>query len=448
MEQLIEELEPIVTATAGARMVSPVNREHTTPRKDDPRIDHLLDLVARRCAERIREIDRSLYLLGQDVSRLVRHYDRERGLTALAGRITRNHSKIVSRQYLGQALRVFEAYNRDEVENRFSDLTNTHLLKAAQALPEEEQRDLRNDLLDEAQKEDWPVSELAARIKRRKQATPPSVSSEPSSHTDTERQEPRGYVCGDGLTELRALSNPKTALLRVRELVVAAEAIEASRRNLAHNGLLVFDRSTLDGYLEVSKAVAKTPSLRFLHVMLAHTSSIRRRASRDLPIVDCFRVVVLIGGIGFRVSQPVADAIDNPMSEGAAEELVYSLVPDSGLVVDIGTGSVQTAIWAKAHGREYLAVEPDEAAHGKNLADLEASPPAQTVGEQTPPATPDSWPMVSESQRERASIDGASWDDLTCCERTQIAAVVSGVPTMICPGCGNKQTARLGGRPC
>ena len=136
------------------------------------------------------------------------------------------------------------------------------------------------------------------------------------------------------------------------------------------------------------------------------------------------------------------------MSDAVVEELIYSLAPDSGLVVDIGAGSVQTANWANAHGREFLAIELDEAVHAKNLADLEASPPTQTSGEQSPRANSDLWPMVSESQRERASIKGASWDDLTCCERTHIAAAVSGVRSMACPVCDKKQTPTLGAPPC
>ena len=195
-------------------------------------------------------------------------------------------------------------------------------------------------------------------------------------------------------------------------------------------------------------AVKETGRLRILHTLIVLTPANDRPATHDLPVTDGYRVTVLIGGYGFRRSESQPERIQNPMSEAGADKLIYALVPDAGLVVDIGTGSIRTAEWAKKHGREYLAVEPNEIVHAKKLTDLEASLDAGTSNEPTPPASPDLWPMVSENQREQASISGKSWIDMTCCDRTGVEIGVTGVTSMACPVCGAKQARTRGGSRC
>lgn len=381
MQLLIEELEPIVTATETARSL-PISRPSSKEEEEDPRLVRRLDRVAQVCAARIRQMDRSLFLLGRAVSRLARHYDRERGLTALSAHITKTYGKVVSGQRLGQARLVFETYSRDEFENRFSHLTSTHLLKVAQAFPDENERDLRNDLLDDAVRDNLAVSELISRIKRCKNTKATADSDEPSAPADEiPFEEARGYVCGDGLPELGTLSDREVSYLRVRETVPVVDAISEAGRVLSVSGLMIVDLAGLDGYPNVSEAVNKTDSLRILHTLIVLTSSVHRNASHGLPVEDGFRVRVLVGGRGFRNSQSQPKHIGNPMSEADADELVYALVPDSGLVVDMGTGCIETAEWANAHDREYLAVEPDATAHQEGLADLETGLRSQSTGE-------------------------------------------------------------------
>ncbi len=444
MQLLVEELEPIVTATETARSL-PTFPLSSKEEEEEPRLTCRLNRVAMLCAAQIRSIDRSLVRIGRYVSRLVRHYDRQRGLTALAARITESHGKIVSRQYLRQALCVFEAYSRDETENRFSDLPNTHLLKAAQAFPDLCDRDARNALLDQAVKDKSSVAELATCIKSHRTAKAMADTPESALPTSvTQVEEPRGYICGDGMEEIQILAARSVSFLRVREQVASVSAISHAGQAMSADGLMVVEQSTLEGYIDVSKAVSDIPNLRTVHAFIVLTPSIHRNAPHNLPVNDRFRVIILVGGYGFRFSRAQPKRFDNPISGDVVDELIYSLAPDSGIVVDIGTGSAQTAEWAKAHGREFLAVEPDEAVHAKNLADLEADLSTDTSREPTPPATPDPWPMVSASQRERATSGAASWDDFSCCERTQVAAVVLGVRVMACPVCSKKRTPTLG----
>ena len=101
-----EELEPILTATETARSL-PISPPSSKAEEEEPRLARRLNRVAMLCVALLCSIDRRLLRIGRYVSRLVRHYDRERGLTALAAKITEEHGKTVSRQYLGQALRVF-----------------------------------------------------------------------------------------------------------------------------------------------------------------------------------------------------------------------------------------------------------------------------------------------------------------------------------------------------
>ena len=448
MELLVEELEPIITATETARSL-PQSPPGSSEEEEEPRIARRLDRVAQVCAARIRQMDRNLFLLGKAVSRLARHYDRERGLTALAARIRNAYGKVVTSQHLGQARLFFETYTRDEFENRFSHLTSTHLLKVAQAFPDASERDLRNDLLDDAVRENLAVSELIVRMKRCKdaKATADSPDSAPLND-EAPVEESRGYVCGEELTELGALSDRAVAYLRARETVPSVDAIFEAGRVLSASGLMIVELAGLDGYPDVSEAVNKTDSLRILHTLIVPTSSIHRRAPHDLPITDRYRVIVLVGGHGFHHSLSHPKHIGNPMSEADAEKLVYALVPNSGLVVDVGTGCIQTAEWACAHDREYLSVEPNEIVHAKKLTDLEASLDAGTSNKSTPPAAPDLWPMVSASQREGVTSGSSPWNAFTCCERTGIAVVVTGVAAMVCPVCRKKCTAKLGARSC
>lgn len=171
MQLLVEEFEPIVTATEIAQERPSLVPRESVRKEEDPHVVRRLDRVAKLCVAQIRSIDRSVVRIGRYVSRLVRHYDRERGLTALSARITKMYGKIVSRQHLGQALCVFESYNPDEFENRFSVLTNTHLLRAAQGFPDLCDRDARNALLDRAVKENFSVADLTTHIKIHKAAS-------------------------------------------------------------------------------------------------------------------------------------------------------------------------------------------------------------------------------------------------------------------------------------
>ena len=52
--------------------------------------------------------------------------------------------------FLGQAFCVVDAYTKDECENRFSLLSYSHRLKAVQAYPNEVDFEKRNELLDQA----------------------------------------------------------------------------------------------------------------------------------------------------------------------------------------------------------------------------------------------------------------------------------------------------------
>ena len=447
MPLLIEEIEPILSATETARSLpaSPPNSTEEAEARSECRLNR----VAMMCVTLLCSIDRSLYRLGMCVSRLVRIYDRERGLTALAARITELYRRIVSRQYLGQALLLFESYTAHECENRFSRLTNTHLLKAAQGFPNSEKHEVRNEILDRAEKNGSSVAELVADINTHKAPKPAAETPEPvPPTTETPSKEPRGYVQGDGPLELAALFDAGIGFLRVRETVVCADAISEAGRVLSDCGLMIVELPAFEGYFDVAQAVKRATKLKVLHAWIATTSSAPRNAPHNLPVVDRFRVLVLVGRSGFRNSQPHLERFDNPMSDTVLDALIYSLVPDSGLVVDIGSGCVQTASWAKTHDREYLAVEPDANAHERGLADLETNPGAQETDEPPAHSAVDLWPMVSASQREQASIKGKPWDDFTCCDRTVVAAAVTRVRAMACPSCGKKRTAKLESSTC
>lgn len=443
-----EELEPIMTATDTARSL-PTSLPSSKEEEEEPRIARRLDRVAQVCAARIRQIDRSLFLLGKAVSRLARHYDRERGLTALSAHITKTYGKVVSGQRLGQARLVFETFGRDEYENRVSHLTPTHLLKVAQALPDPCDRDARNALLDRAVKENSSVAELATFIKNHKSAKATKQSPDPPPPAvEVPVVEARGYVCDDELTKLATLSDRGVGFLRIRETVSASDAIAEAGRVLAPTGLMIVELSGVAGYIDADKAVRESGRLRVMHTLIVLTSSNHRQAPSGVPVDDGFRIEVLIGGFGFHHTQSQPKRIDNPMSQAVADELVYSLVPDSGLVVDVGAGSAQTADWATTHGREYLAVEPNENVHAKKLADLDPNLSTDTCSEPTAPDPPDLWPMVSASHRERVNSGSASWNDFTCCDRTRIAIVVTGGAPMVCPVCQQKCTAKLGAVTC
>ncbi len=445
MELQVEELEPIITATATARLLSnssPSRQEEEA----EPRIVRRLERVAHVCMARMRNMDRSLFLLGKTVSRLSRHYDRDRGLMALSAYITKKNGNAVSGQRLGQARLVYDTYDRDEYENRVSHLSSTHLLKVAQAFPGDNECDLRNDLLDEAVRDNLAVSELISRIKRRKNAKVLEDSPESAPTTDEAAvEEARGYICDHELTELGTLPDREVEFLRSRSTVSVKIAIAEAGRVLSPTGLMIVELPGFAGYHDAHMAVKETGRLRILHTLIVLTPAIDRPAPRDLPVMDGFRVTVLIGGNGFRCAKSKHNPVNNPMSEAIADELIYSLVPDSGLIVDIGTGSIRTAEWARDNGRDFLAVEPNEDVHAKALADFEANILTDTSSE---PTTPDLWPMVSKNQREQASIAGKPWIDMTCCDRTGVEIVATGVTKIACPVCGTKQSRTKGGSRC
>lgn len=450
MPLLIEEIEPILSATETACSL-PTSASTSGDLNKEARRECRLSRVARLCVAEIRSRERSLVRIGRSIRRLVVHYDREHGLTALAAKITQEHGKIVSRQYLGQALLAFESYTEDERENRFSDLTNSHLLKAAQGLPNSDEHETRNEILDRAVKNGSSVAELVADIKTHKAAKAAADTPEPEPvppTTDTPIKEPRGYVQADGPLELASLSDGSVGFLRVRDTVVCAVAISEAERVLSDCGLMIVELPAFEGYFDVAQAVERAAKLKVLHALIVTTTSSPRNAPHNLPVIDRFRVLILVGRSGFRNSQPHPERYDNPMSDTVLDALIYSLVPDSGLVVDIGSGCVQTASWAKTHDREYLAVEPDANAHELGLADLETTPDVQETDGPPAHSVVDLWPMVSASQREQASIKGKSWDDFTCCDRTVVAAAVTSVRAMACPSCGKKRTAKLEASTC
>lgn len=445
---LTDEIEPIVSATMTACSL-PTSPSTSSVADEEARRECRLSRVARICVAQIRSRERSLVRIGRSIRRLVVHYNREHGLTALAAKITQEHGKIVSRQYLGQALLAFESYTEDERENRFSDLTDSHLLKAAQGFPNSDENETRNEILDRAVKNASSVAELVADIKTHKASKATADTPEPApTTTDAPSKESRGYVQGDGPLELASLSDGGVGFLRVRETVVCADAISEAGRVLSDCGLMIVELPGFEGYFDVAQAVKRATKLKVLHAWIATTSSAPRNAPHNLPVVDRFRVLVLVGRSGFRNSQPHPKRFDNPMSDTVLDALIYSLVPDSGLVVDIGIGCVETASWAKPHDREYLAVELDANAYERGLADLETNPDTQETDGPPAHSAVDLWPMVSASQREQASIKGKSWDDFTCCDRTVVAVVVTGVSAMTCPSCRKKRTAKHGAPAC
>lgn len=446
MIMALEEMEPILTATETAKTPPALVLREPVKKDEDPHIVRRLDRVASLCVAEIRSIERSLVRIGRHVNRLVRHYDKERGLTALAEKITKSYGEIVSRQFLGHALRVYVSYSRNEFENRFSSLTNTHLLKATQAFPDTDHHDVRNELLDDAARENLSVSEFVTRIKQYKAAKATAESTVSTSPTEVASvKESRGYVCGDEVTEINTLSERGVDFLYVRENVAYLEVFSEVGRVLSIDGLVVVELTDFVGYIDVIEVMKKTVNLRLFHVLIVSTSSITRKAPHNLPITDCFRVIVLSGRVGYDVPQILTKFINNPMSAAEAEELIYSLIPNSGLIVDIGSGSLQTAVWATSHDREYLAVEPDASVHGKGLEQITKSP-TRITDEQSTFDDTDLWPMVNRSQRERSGMDGVSWDDLSYCDRTQFAAVLLSVSTMVCPQCGKKQKVKPRGR--
>ncbi len=127
-------IEPILSAFGAAS--KPVGdwypSESSEPALPDERVHRLIGRLAKRCFARMEALRRSAYLLGQDVGRAVRLYSRGEGLSALAERIEKEFGKHVTPQTLGNALNIFQSYSRDEYENRFSELKDTHLLKAQQ----------------------------------------------------------------------------------------------------------------------------------------------------------------------------------------------------------------------------------------------------------------------------------------------------------------------------
>jgi hypothetical protein len=432
----LQEFEPIMAATRAA--LRPPPPLHPASAKPDPRLDSLVGRVAKRCVRHLIAFDRTIIDLGSQVARLVRHHDRVTGLSALARRIRDDHGRHITPQHLGQALTVFESYTREEFENRFSTLSGTHLLVAAQAYLSPDEHRERNEILDDAQRETWSVSEFKSRIKIRRQASNLGHN-EPEDESGESREEPRGYLHDVGLDVLGNLSDRSVALLWLRSPVAIKSSVEIAGRVLQHDGLLTVECPSIAQYPEVHQAVARVGRLKILHVVVVADSSINRRGHVGVSIVDRYELLVLVGCNTAQRPPKSEPLTDNPMGNHRAREIVLGLIPENGCVVDAGHGSIQTAKWAKSHHREFLAIEPNAEAHESGAAlfcqHVDGPPTSKSEIEGTNVES-DLWPMVPTDTRVGLEIDGAGWDEIGCCDRTRIAATLTGTRSMSCPLCG------------
>jgi len=159
-------VEPIMSALIAAsgsvtECWEPPEASETLP---DERTHRVMGRLAKRCADHIHVLRRRAYRLGHDVNRAVRIWSHDDGLAALARRIQDEHSTPVTPQALGNARTIYQAYTLEEYENRFSDLRDTHLLKAQQMLGVN--REERNKVLDHAQDLRMSVARMQEDIKK------------------------------------------------------------------------------------------------------------------------------------------------------------------------------------------------------------------------------------------------------------------------------------------
>lgn len=335
---------------------------------------------------------------------------------------------------MGNARNIFLGYNRDEYENRFSTLTDTHLLKAQQLLGRK--LDERNQMLADAQVQGLSVGNMVATIKQRNEVAEKESA---TARRATLGPRPAGYIHGDGEKALVQLPDRSVGQLRLRWPHPENGFFEGARV-LASDGILVVDCPSIGEFTNVMRQVPKSTGLCLLHSVIAVSATLKRDAHRGLPYVDRYRLLLLLGSRYTRRHCSADETLDIPAAEAEAEAMILKLPPETGLVVDIGTGCLSTALWAEAQQREYLAVEPNDNAHAQGLPQLANSRRAsgEPGASPTPESAPDYWPTIPDEHRDRATIDGVGWDELSCCDRTKIAAIRMGKQRAECPVCHEK----------
>ena len=431
-------LEPIATAAIVVSRPPTEIAPRATGREEKPdeRTFHVLDRLARRCVGHIREVRRRGYLLGRDVVRAVKIYSHGDGLTALAGRMEA-HGEKVTPQRLGQARTLFLSYSKEEYENRFSTLSDSHLLKAQQLLSDD--RAGRDKVLERAQKDKQSVAEMAERVETQKKR-----HREERIAVQRQKSEPppSGYHFGDASQLFDRLHDASVGFLRIR--AAPPNALSQARRFLASDGVIVLDCPSVAEYPKRVKGVSDANNLRVHCVLIATSPDIQRQDVRGVPLVDTYVLQVVCSQQGQPRPEVTATPMTNPATEQEVEEMLRRFVPEGGLVVDVGHGSHATRVWAAQHQREYIIFEPDRDTFEKHQADkaeatsLDDAPVAEPPGEEPP----DLWPMVSEHNRANMQIDGKGWGDLPCCDRTKFALVITGAKRMNCPSCGRKCHAK------
>ena len=410
-------VEPIMSALIAAsgpvtECWEPPEASETLP---DERTHRVMGRLAKRCADHIHVLRRRAYRLGHDVHRAVRIWSHDDGLAALAGRIQDDHSTTVTPQTLGNARTIYLAYTPDEYENRFSDLGDTHLLRAQQMLGVS--REERNKLLDHAQDSRMSVARMQEDIKR-----------EERRRADVERAAeraqleplPTGLRYGQEVCDLRRLRDRSVALIRIRGDIPPA-SIEEAARAIHGDGVIVLECPSISEFTKLVPQ-AKKHGLKTVHPVVTMSSSLSRDV-RGLPIVDRYCLTIVMSRRWHLRDTSSSQEWDNPMTTAQAEALIYDLIPEHGMLVDLGPGSLSTAAFALKHQREYIAIE-------------EVSPDQEALQSESA----DCWSMVSERVRSSVSLGGIQWSDLSCCDKTIIARLVSGVEQMACLACTGQET--------
>ncbi|MCZ6654028.1 MAG: hypothetical protein O7D91_13500 [Planctomycetota bacterium] len=391
------------------------NRPEVAEKLPDERTHRLMGRLAKRCADHVHTLRKRAYRLGHDVDRAVRIWSHADGLAALAGRIQDDHSTTVTPQTLGNARTIYLAYTPDEYENRFSDLHDTHLLKAQQMLGSN--REERNKLLDHAQDSRMSVARMQEDIKREERRR--AAEERAAERAQLERL-PTGLRYGQEVCDIRRLRDRSVALLRIHG-DIPQDSIEEAARAIQGDGVIVLECPSISAFAKLAPQ-AKKHGLQTVHPVVTMSSSLSRNV-RGLPIVDRYCLTILLSRSRHLSDRSNSQEWDNPMTAAQAEALIYNLIPEHGMLVDLGPGSLSTAAFALKHQREYIAIE-------------EVSPDQEALQSESA----DCWSMVSERVRSSVSIGGIQWSDLSCCDKTIIARLVSGVEQMACPACTGQET--------
>jgi len=178
-------------------------------------------------------------------------------------------------------------------------------------------------------------------------------------------------------------------------------------RVLARDGLMVLHFQSLVDFHEM-RQFAPGSHITVLHALIVQSTDVVRAAPQHLPVVDHYRLLVLLSMFGGIAASSETKHVANPMTQEQAESLIYSLIPRGGTLIDLGPASISTAAFAAKHRRDYLALAPQE-----DRKTEEACPP-------------DAWPDVPEHLRAVVTIAGRTWSDLACCDRTIVAAILAG----------------------